>query len=80
MLDELTKNRFRVGDAPGAGPYLVLPFSQLGRVREVLDQNAIHYWVDSTAISLDGKPAKIVINFGRNGDANQIQALLDEAG
>jgi len=80
MLDEMTKDRLRVEDAPGAGPYLMLPLSQLGRVREVLDRNAIHYWADSTAISLDKKPPKIFINFGRNGDANRIQALLDEAG
>jgi len=47
---------------------------------EVLDRHAIRYWVDSTAISLDGKPAMIVINFGRTGDATRIQTLLDEAG
>ena len=80
MIDEMRNDRFRVKDAPKAGPFLMLPLSQLGRVREVLDQNAIHYWVDSFAISLDHKPPRVVINFGRTGDANQIQALLDEAG
>jgi hypothetical protein len=80
MLDEMTKKRFRVVDAPVAGPSLMLPLAQLSRVREVLDSNAISYWVDSFAISLDRKPAQVVINFGRKGDANRIQALLDEAG
>ena len=45
----------------------------------MLDRHAIRYRVNFEAISLDGKPAKIVINFGKAGDAAQIQAALDEA-
>ena len=40
-------------------------FGQLAPIREVLDRHAVRYWVDSDAISLDGKPAIAVINFGR---------------
>jgi hypothetical protein len=80
MLDEMTKDRLRVKEASVAGPFLVLPLSQVGRVREVLDQNAIRYSVDSYAISPDHKPPRTVISFGRTGDANRIQSLLDEAG
>ena len=80
MIDKKMDGRLQVKSDVVAGPFLMLPLSELPRVRERLDRHAIWYWVDSTAISLDGKPAKIVINFGRNGDANQIQALLDEAG
>jgi hypothetical protein len=80
MTDEMTKDRLRVGNDVIAGAYLILPVSQLGRVREVVDRHAVYYWVDSTAISLDGKPATIVDNFGRTGDAGRIQAILDEAG
>jgi hypothetical protein len=80
MIDEKTNNRLRVGADRVAGPYLMLPLAQLTSVCELLDRHAIRYWVDSNAISLDGKPAIIVINFGRTGDATQIQAILDEAG
>jgi hypothetical protein len=80
MIDEMTKKPMRVDSDTVAGPFLMLPLSQLERVRELLDQNGIYYWPDSTAISLFNKPPRIVINFGRTGDANRIQAILDKAG
>jgi len=80
MIDKKTEDRLHVKSDVVAGPFLMLPLSQLAVVRELLDRHAIHYWVDSEAISLDGKPAKVVINFGRKGDAARIQAALDEAG
>jgi hypothetical protein len=79
MIDELKKDRLRVGNDEIAGPYLMLPLSQLARVREILDFHKVRYWTDSYAISLDRKPAIIVINFGKTGDAARIQQLLDEA-
>jgi hypothetical protein len=78
MSDKKTESPLRVKSDVVAGPFLMLPLSELPRVRERLDRHAIRYWVDSTAISLDGKPAKVVINFGRKGDAARIQAALDE--
>ncbi len=80
MIDEMTEDRLRVSTDGVAGPYLMVPMAQLGQVREQLDQHAIRYWVDADAISLDGKPAIAVINFGRVGDATRIQTILDEAG
>ncbi len=80
MIDQTTQKPFRVKSDEIAGPFLSLPLAQLKSVREVLDHLAIRYWVNSEAISLDGKPAKIVINFGKTGDAARIQAALDEAG
>jgi hypothetical protein len=80
MIDELTNDRLRVSADGIAGPYLMVPMPQLARVREVLDRHEIRYWPDADAISLDGKPAIAVINFGRAGDAARIQRLLDEAG
>lgn len=71
MIDQTTQKPFRIRSDEIAGPFLMLPLSQLAKVREVLDRHEIRYWVDSEAISLDGKPAKIVINFGRTGDAAQ---------
>jgi hypothetical protein len=80
MIDEKTQNQLRVSSDGVAGPYLMVPMGQLRRIREVLDCHAVRYWVDSDAISLDGKPAIVVINFGRAGDASRIQTLLDETG
>jgi len=74
MIDKKTEARLHVKSDVVAGPFLMLPLSQLARVRELLDRHALRYWVDSQAISLDGKPAKVVINFGRTGDAARIQA------
>jgi hypothetical protein len=80
MIDEMTEERLRVSADGIAGPYLMVPMGQLARIRQILDRQAIRYWVDSEAISLDGKPAIAVINFGRAGDRARIQALLDEVG
>jgi hypothetical protein len=80
MIDETTKNELRVSTDGIAGPYLMIPLAQISRVRELLDRHSIHYWVDVDAISLDGRPAIGVINFGRTGDAVSIQTLLDRAG
>lgn len=80
MLDEMTKDQLRISTDGVAGPYLMVPLAQLARVRERLDRHSVRYWVDADAISLDGKPAVVVVNFGRTGDAARIQAFLDEAG
>ncbi len=78
MIDEMTKNRLRVKPHSVAGPYIMLPLSQVPMVSEILDRNSIHYWVDTFAISLDGKPPKTVINFRREENPDRLQALLDE--
>lgn len=80
MIDQATQKPFQVKSDVIAGPFLSLQLAQLDSVREVLDRHAIRYWVDSFAVTLDGKPPKIVVNFGKTGDAARIQAALDEAG
>ena len=80
MIDEMTKRPLRISTDGVAGPYLMVLVDQLETVRTVLDRDAVRYWVDADAISLDGKPAVTVVNFGRSGDAGQIQAILDRAG
>ncbi len=80
MIDEMTKDSLRVSTDGVAGPYLMVPVTQLDAVLAALDRRKVRYWVDSDAISLDNEPAIAVINFGRSGDALRIQAILDEAG
>jgi hypothetical protein len=79
MIDEMTRNTLRVSTDGIAGPYLMVPVTQLDAVLAVLDSNHVRYWVDADAISLDNEPAITVINFGRSGDAARIQTILDEA-
>jgi hypothetical protein len=79
MIDGMTEKRIRVSVDGVAGPYLMLPMAQLAQVCQRLDKHAIRYWVDTDGISLDGKPAITVINFGRAGNAASIQSILDKA-
>jgi len=79
MIDEMTRNSLRVSTDGIAGPYIMVPVTELDAVLAVLDSNHVRYWVDADAISLDNEPAITVINFGRSGDAARIQTILDEA-
>jgi hypothetical protein len=79
MIDEMTQSNLRVSNDGTAGPYLMVPVTQLDAILAVLDRHKVRYWVDADAISLDNEPAITVINFGRSGDAVRIQAILDEA-
>ena len=79
MIDEMTRDALRVSTDGTAGPYLMLPLSQLDAVVALLDRHDIRYWVDADAISLDNEPLIAVINFGRSGESDRIQAILDEA-
>lgn len=80
MIDEMTQRPLRVATDGIAGPYLMVPVGQLESVQEALERHSIKYWVDADAISLDDEPAIAVVNFGRAGDADQIQAILNDAG
>jgi hypothetical protein len=80
VIDEMTKDSLRVSTDGVAGPYLMVPVTQLDAVLALLDRHKVRYWVDADAISLDNEPAITVINFGRSGEAARVQAILDEAG
>lgn len=77
MIDITTDQPLSVSTDGDAGPYIMVPMAQLDQVRAALDANAVSYWVDEEAISLDGKPEVTVINLARGSDPNRIQKLLD---
>ena len=77
MTNAGTKKPLRVLIDGTAGPYIMVPVSQLDEVRQLLDSRRIGYWVEENAISLDGAPYVTVINLGRAGDAAAVQAVLD---
>lgn len=62
------------------GPYLILPLSQLEEVQRLFDAKGIRYRVGEHAVSWNGAPETIDINFGRGVDAAAVQAILDSAG
>ena len=78
MTDLTTQKPLQVSTDGAAGPYIMVPLSQLGDVRWILDSNNIRYWVDEEAISVDNNPFIATINLGRAGDAGTVQAILDK--
>ena len=79
MIDVSTDRQLCVSTDGNAGPYIMVPVVQLDKVRTVLSDNAISYWVDQEAISLDGKPEITVVNLGRDADPKIVQQHLDDA-
>jgi hypothetical protein len=80
MTDTTTQRQLRVSTDGTAGPYLMLPLAQVDEVKTLLDQHRIRYWVEENAISINDGPYICVINFGREGNAAAVQAILDAAG
>jgi len=79
MIDAMTRKPLYVSTDGTAGPYLMLPASQLADVRQRLDEHKVRYWVEEDVISLNGAPAVAVVDFGRGGDAATVQGILDGA-
>jgi hypothetical protein len=77
MTDSSTQDRLRVSTDSTAGPYLMVPFSQLNDVEQLLTRHDTHYWVEENVISLNGAPEIATINFGRGADARAVQKILD---
>lgn len=77
MTDSATQQPLRVSTDGTAGPYIMLPVSQLDNVKQLFDNRRLHYWVDENAVSLDGKPEIAIINLGRGANASAVQGILD---
>lgn len=77
MIDTERQRRLRVSTDGTAGPDIHLPVLMLDTVRALLIEHSVRFWVDEVAISLDGRPARALINLGRDGDAAAVQQLLD---
>jgi hypothetical protein len=79
MIDLTTQEPIIVHAEGTGGPYIMVPINQLEATETVLRNNGVSYWTDTDAISLDGKPAIVVINLGRGADAVRVQQILDAA-
>jgi hypothetical protein len=77
MTDATTKKAMCVSTDGTAGPYIMVPVSQLDELRRLLDSHSVRYWVEEDAISLNGAPEVAVVNLGRGADVAAVQAILD---
>jgi hypothetical protein len=79
MLDITTQKPLCVSTDGTAGPYIMVPLSQLTDVRDLLDQHDIRYTVEENAISFNGQPYIAVVNLSRGVHADEVQAILNHA-
>jgi hypothetical protein len=80
MIDATTQRLLHVLAEGSDRPYVMVPFSQLDDLTQLLDKNRVRYSVDEDVMSLDGGPEIAVVDFGRGADATAIQTILDSVG
>jgi hypothetical protein len=77
MIDPTTQQPIRVSTEAPTARYIRVSVEFLEKVRKLLEDNDVPHWVDHYAISVDGRPAMIVIHLRRKADPSQVQELLD---
>ena len=77
MIDALTRKSLQVSTDGTAGPYVMVPVSQLAELRELFDKHRIRYSVEEDAISLDGAPEIAVVDLGHGADVAAIQQIIN---
>ncbi len=78
MIDSMTRRPIVVETDGGTVPYLAVVVDQLDEVIALFDSNAIPYYVDEEALSMDDGPAVATVNLGRQADPVLVQRLLDD--
>ncbi len=79
MTDAMTRKPLKVSTDGAAGPYIMLPVSQLAEVGDLLKDCGISFSIDENAISFDGRPEVALVNLTRGTDVAKIQSILDSA-
>ncbi len=79
MQDTTSGDRIFVSTDGDSVPYIMVPLLQLDSVRTLLQDKGVDFWVEESAIALDGEPYIAVINLSKSADADVIQAILDDA-
>ncbi len=77
MIDTSTEQPVKVMYTEGAGPYLEIPYSQVPDVERALKEHSIYYWLREGVFSWNGGPEIAMVRFGRAGDRDAIQAVMD---
>ena len=76
MIDDLTGNRVEVKCDGTAGPYVIVPESQGGKVRDLFKANNIPFNVNARSIT-GANDTDIVFDLGKGVDIEKPQSLLD---
>lgn len=71
------KKPLRVKKTGKADPYVVVALSELETLKRVLIERGINFSPESTAISLNGGPKEVVVNFEHDADMTEIQSVLN---
>ncbi len=77
MQDISTHSNIKVSTDGLAGPYIIVPVEQLETVKLLLNLHQIDHWNNRFGISLNGKPADVIVNLGVQVDAVMVQSVLD---
>jgi hypothetical protein len=72
-----TNARILVTDHGTGWPYIQARVDEVPEIRKVLDEHRVRYWMNEMSISINGRPYTTVIQFPRDANAREIQALLD---
>ena len=78
MIDIATNKSLKV-DRGLTTALVRVSMDQLPAVRAVLDRHSIVHWTSESAISKNGGPYMIDVEFGRSVDPDTVQAILDAA-
>lgn len=79
MISTENPPKLEVVSAKNAGPYVVVPVTQLADVCRLLDAHQVEYDVDDTTYQLENDPEVTFVNFARDADSAAIQVLFDQA-
>jgi hypothetical protein len=79
MIDVETRQKLKVHTEGDAGPYIIVPVSQLEVVKDLLKRHQVAFSTDDYLISVDGKPEVTLVNLGTGTDAQRVQRILDDA-
>jgi hypothetical protein len=77
MIDRATNEPLVVRTSQGEWPYLDVSVQQLDDLRRLLDDHGVRYFVHEDIISFNGGPEIATVNFGRKGDPQKVQTILD---
>lgn len=77
MIDTSTEQPVKVKYVEGAGPYLEIPYSQIPDLQRVLNEHGVKHWVEESVFSWNGGPGIVHVRFGRAGNRDAVQAVLD---
>ena len=78
MIDKVTGNRIEVKCDGTAGPYVIVPESQVAKVCDLFKANDISFDKNARSIT-DPHGTDTIFDLGKEADVERIQSLFDGA-